>query len=316
MLTLLCCLTLVSAAAFAQQADSISTTISVPDSTTAADNAPIVIAPLFEYPMAPDSLPNIQSRADWLLQNFWTPFDFTQNSVSQAALDHAFKVYVSPLRWADPKVAEESVNTLIKTLKKYPPMLYQFTRAAEHNLYNDKAEMWVDGVYLKFLDALMADKKISSLRKARYKIQQSQLQKSLIGKKMVPFSYTTPAGKKEKVTFDTPYTIIVFGDPFCTDCAMYKINLEGFPELNEMIEQGQLNVYYIVPAAEAVDGWERQLTNYPALWHCGAGEMLDEVYDMRMTPTVYLLGADGVIIDKYISSQALHQYLKENRPQQ
>lgn len=295
----------------AQTPDSVAS-VTGPDTTVEAIDAPIVIPSLFEYPTAPDNLPTIQERADWLLQNFWTPFDFSQTSVSQAALDHAFNVYVSPLRWATPNVAESAIDNLVLKLRKYPMMLYQFTKAAEHNLYTDKAEMWIDGAYLKFVDALLADKKIPQLRKARYKAQKKQLDSSKIGAKMPPFTYVTPSGKKETASFATPFTIIEFGDPFCSECAMYKIALESDKELAQMIENGQLAIYYIVPDAEAAEGWERQLAVYPSTWMRGAGTALDESYDMRQTPSVYLLGRDGVIINKYISTEALREYLREN----
>lgn len=145
------------AGAFAQTRADTASTVAATDS--AAEAGPIVIAPLFEYPTAPDNLENLQKRADWLLENFWNPFDFTQSSVSQAALDHAFSVYVAPLRWADPKVVDAQISALVRTLSKYPPMLLQFTKAAENNLYSDKAPMWVDGAYMKFIDALMANKR-------------------------------------------------------------------------------------------------------------------------------------------------------------
>lgn len=284
------------------------------DSVSVAEEGPLVIPPLFEYPAAPDDLTSLQDRANWLLENFWSPFDFTQNSVSQAALDHAFGVYVTPLRWADPKVADTQISALVQKLAKYPPMLLQFTKAAENNLYSDKSTMWVDGAYVKFLDALLANKKISDLRKARYKEERKLLSTSMIGSKMPSFDYVTPSGVKERLEFTTPNTVVIFGDPFCSECAMYKIAIETMPELNQMIADGQLNIYYIIPDGESVEDWQRQLARYPSAWKRGAGKLLDEVYDMRQQPSVYLLDGNGVIVDKYISTQALRNYLTTNKP--
>lgn len=290
--------------------DKLSVTAEQQD-TTLSGNI-LVVPPLFDYPAAPDNLPDIQSRANWIMQNFWNPFDFTQASVSQAALDHAFNVYITPLRWADAKIAEKSIDDLVTKLKKHTPMLYQFTTAAEHNLYGPKSEMWVDGAYMKFVNALLADKKLSEIRKARFKLQHATLETSLIGSPMHKFEYITPSGKKEKIEFSTPYTIIEFGDPFCNECAMYKINMETYPELSTMIADGKLNFYFIVPDGESSEGWERQLAVYPSDWKRGAGIGLDEKYDIRQMPSVYLLGENGVIIDKFISTSALKQFLTDN----
>lgn len=296
-------------------ADSILQTSAEADSAALQRVEPIIIEPLFEYPTAPDELKTIQERADWLMENLWKPFDFTKSSVSQAALDHAFQVYVTPLRWATPEVAEKQLDALIKTLSKYPPMLLQFTKAAENNLFSDRAPMWVDGAYMKFLDALMADKKIPELRKARYKEERKLLKNSLIGSKLPVFDYVTPIGEKGKLEFTTPYTVVIFGDPFCNECAMYKIAIESMPELASMIADEQLNIYYIIPDGESVEDWQRQLARYPSAWKRGAGVELDAVYDLRQQPSVYLLGADGTIINKFMTSEALKNYLVTNRPQ-
>lgn len=270
---------------------------------------PIYIEPLFEYPSAPDDLKDLRERANWLLENFWKSFDFTKSSVSQAALDHAFSVYVAPLRWADPQVVEVQISDLVKTLSKYPPMLLQFTKAAENNLYSDKASMWVDGTYMKFLDALLDNKKINDLRKARYKEEHKLLSNAMIGGKMPTFDYVTPSGVTERLNFTTPYTVVIFGDPFCSECAMYKIAIESMTDLQQMIVDGKLNIYYIIPDGDSVENWQMQLARYPSYWKRGAGKLLDEVYDMRQQPSVYLLDGSGVIVDKYIATEALRNYL-------
>lgn len=296
-----------TATAFGQS--STDSVVPIPIQDSVADSGPIYIEPLFEYPSAPDDLKDLRERANWLLENFWKPFDFTKSSVSQAALDHAFGVYVAPLRWADPQVVETQISALVKTLSKYPPMLLQFTKAAENNLYSDKATMWVDGTYVKFLDALLANKKISDLRKARYKEERKLLSNSMIGVKMPAFDYVTPSGVKERLTFATPYTVVIFGDPFCSECAMYKIAIESMSELRQMIADGKLNIYYIIPDGDSVENWQMQLARYPSDWKRGAGTLLDEVYDLRQQPSVYLLDGNGTIVEKFIATEALRNYL-------
>lgn len=141
------------------------------------------------------------------------------------------------------------------------------------------------------------------------------LKNSLIGSKLPVFDYVTPIGEKGKLEFTTPYTVVIFGDPFCNECAMYKIAIESMPELASMIADEQLNIYYIIPDGESVEDWQRQLARYPSAWKRGAGVELDAVYDLRQQPSVYLLGADGTIINKFMTSEALKNYLVTNRPQ-
>ena len=276
----------------AQDADTLA--VPVPQSQV------MYVAPLFEYIMAPDNLPDIVSRSNYIMENFWKPFDFTQNAVSQVALDHAFKVFITPLRWADPEVAEKSIKTLLRNIESNPAMLVQFMKAAEQNLYGDNAEMWVDGAYLKFLNAFLNSKKVPQSRKPRYEVQRTTIMNSLQGQKMPLFQYTDPEGKVQKLSFNTPLTLLEFGDPMCSDCLMMKVKLQS-PEIKKLITDGVLRVLFIIPDADVVDNWQRSLYTLPLEWKAGVGSELDMVYDIRVTPSVYLLDDRGVIIEKFLN---------------
>lgn len=299
---------LVAVTAFSQTpADSIADSAGA----TQPERNVVMLPPLFEYPMAPDDLPDIRSRGNWIMENFWNPLDFGQTSVGQQQLNHAFYVWTAALRWADAEVVESSIDNLLKRLQGNPTLLYQFTKAAEANLYMDKAEMWVDGVYLRFIDALLANKKIDKLRKTRYQAQRRQLVSSMTGSRMPAFAFVTPDGAKGRLEVKKPYTIVEFGDPFCTDCMMYKVKLDTSPKLKRMLDAGKIDIYYIVPDGESVEGWQRQLADLPEGWVRGAGTALDDDYDIRMTPSVYLLDAQGRILGKFLTVEQIESMIEE-----
>lgn len=54
----------------------------------------ITIEPLFEYPTAPEELPTINEKSDYLVEHFWDRMDFkSKSTVDQNALNDAFRVY-------------------------------------------------------------------------------------------------------------------------------------------------------------------------------------------------------------------------------
>ncbi len=258
----------------------------------------IEVQSLFEYPVAPETLPDITSKSNYLVENFWSKFDFSQKSVAQVALNHAMGVYTTPMRWADQAVVDKSLATLFKKLSKSPTLLYQFTKAAEETIYSEDADVWIDEVYMKFLDAMLANKKISDVRKAKYKAQRLALGNSLKGKVLPHFKYVSVENYPREFETVAPLTLLEFGSPSCTDCRMTKLKLDTNSRISKMVEQGKLDIYFIVPDADSEDCWQTQLAEYPKDWHVGAGEGLDELYDLRMTPSLYLLTSDGVIIEK------------------
>lgn len=116
----------------------------------------IEIDPLFQYPSAPEELSSIQDKSNYLVNHFWEPMDFKdKKAVDQNALNDAFKVYCVPMRWADKERALVSVDKLIEKISKNPTLLIQFTKAAEENLYSPRADVWIDEVYLRFLNAIV-----------------------------------------------------------------------------------------------------------------------------------------------------------------
>lgn len=143
-------------------------------------DGPLVLPPLFEYPVAPEEMP-WEERSNWLVEHFWDNFDFKQKSVGQSQMIHAFRTYVVPMHLADKDVAVKSVDALIKKIQKNPGLLLQFTQAAERTIYEPQtSELMIDEVYVRFLKAVTANKKIPELRRARYKSHLNSLEHCLV----------------------------------------------------------------------------------------------------------------------------------------
>ncbi len=264
----------------------------------------IVISPLFEYPMAPDDLSSLEEKADWLVEHFWDRLDTkSKNSVDQHALNDAFRVWVTPMQWAAKEKTIASTDALLKRIEKNPTLLIQFAKAAEDNLYDvNRAGMLIDEVYVRFAEAIDRNKKIDKIRKARYKEQARKLRATMPGASAPHFSFITPQGEKKEYFPMSTFTIIEFGDPTCEDCRMAKLKMDVNLTISELVEKGKVNILFILP--DTPEGWEEEMAGYPARWGVGASEDVDDIYDIRLTPTFYTVGADGKIISKHITVDA------------
>ena len=131
-----------------------------------------VVKALFEYPVAPAEITGLQEKSDWLMEHFWDGFNPKKlKSVDQSALNHAFFVYATPMQWADKEKSIASVDRLIESLKKNPALMLQMTKAAEETLYGPRATMWIDEIYVRFLEALVKQKKLKDVHTARYQVR-------------------------------------------------------------------------------------------------------------------------------------------------
>ena len=268
------------------------------------DNNVIIIPPLFNYPVAPEDLPDLQTKSDWLMDHFWDEMDLkSTESVNQAALNDAFSVYSTAMTYASRQKVLASIDALLKRLKGNPVKLLQFTKAAEEALYGPRAYVWIDEAYMPFLKALMSDKKISDSRRQRYAVQYELLKNNAIGRKIPKFRLTLRNGRHHDFEPTAPLTLIEFGNPDCDDCRFAKTKLSMATDLEDLVEQKQLEIVFIVPDAVPEDqpGILEQFKQYPEEWTAGISYGADEKLDLRRSPSFYIIGEKGEILAKNLS---------------
>lgn len=270
------------------------------DSTGLLDNGVMYIEPLFEYPIAPEEISEFSEKCNWLVENFWNPLDLkAKETVDQAKLNHAFKVYATPLQYADKERVTAAVDHLMKNMQKNPMILYQFTKAAEENIYGPRAEVWIDELYVRILRAALANKKFPKSKRARYELQLKQLEGTLVGNTPARFDFVRPNGDPAQFFPMTTPTIIIFGDPDCNDCRMGKLRMQANVAFSKAVTDGKINVLFIIPDAD--EGWQAKVSDFPKNWSVGASDTVADIYDIREIPEVYVIGPDGKVANKHIS---------------
>lgn len=275
----------------------------------------IEIEPLFEYISAPEELSTLNEKSDYLVEHFWDKMDFKATAaVDQSALNHAFKVYATPLRFAEKNKASASVDKLIETLSKNSTLLLQFTKAAEENIYGPRSEVWIDEVYIKFLRALIKNKKIQQPRKDKYVKQLSMLEASSLGNKAPTFSFENIYGSESSYFPMATPSILIFANPGNTDWRLARLRMETNAQLSQAVEKGKINVLFIVP--DKMDEWKEAVANYPQRWTLGYAENIGEKLDVRAKSSVYFasvwfVDSDGKIALKNVPLEtAVEEALK------
>lgn len=259
----------------------------------------LVIEPLFEYPVAPEEIDGLQEKSDYLMEHFWDKMDFkNKTTVDQNALNDAFKVYSIPMRWADDAKSMASVDRLISQISKNPVLSLQFAKAAEEALYGPRAEVWNDQVFLKFVDNVIKCKGVKNERKLRYKLLRDQVGSTLRGSLPPEFDYKRVDGSTAHYHPNGVITIIEFGDPDCDDCRHAKLKMEMNVGLSQLVERGKVNILFIYVDPE--EGWEEKLKDYPSAWHVGASDEVSELYDLRATPSIYVVDREGRVAAKNV----------------
>lgn len=266
----------------------------------------IIIEPLFEYPVAPEELVGLQDKSDYLMEHFWDKMDFkSKKAIDQNALNDAFRVYTTPMRFADAEKVETSVNKLIADISKNAVLSLQFAKAAEEALYSPRADVWNDRIFLKFVDNILRSKDIKKERKTKYERLHKILNNSMQGSVPAEFDYITPEGKTAHYHPNGVITLIEFGTPDCDDCRLIKLKLETNVKFSSLVDRGKINVLYI--NTDASPGWQEKLKDYPEKWHVGTSEQIKDLYDMRLSPTLYVIDREGKVAVKNIDVETAMQ---------
>lgn len=257
------------------------------------------IDPLFDYPVAPEEMVSLEERCNYIVKNFWNSFDAkSKKPVDQYALNEAFEVYATSFRFADAKEVENSVDKLLKSVSGNPVLLLQITKAAEEKLYGPRATLWADNIYIKFLDAIINNKKIPAARKEKYINQKNPLVESAIGKTAPNFWFEDrERASKQYFPMSTP-TLLIFGDPDNLDWRLHRIKMDSNLKLSEALDKGKVNILFIIP--NEIENWQSSVSNYNSHWTIGQSKEVSRLYDLRLSPAMYVIGSDGKIVNKNI----------------
>ncbi|MDE7159883.1 MAG: DUF5106 domain-containing protein [Muribaculaceae bacterium] len=263
--------------------------------TQDAQESAIVVEPLFDYPAPPEEVENLKERSEWVLAHFWEPMDFKKKSaVDQNALNHAFGIYTLAMQWASPQAVDKSVASLLKSLSKNPALTLQFTKAAEENLYGPRAPFWGDAIYADFLRSAVSNKKIGASRREKFAAKLKKIESSQKGAKAPAFTFTRPDGSEARYFPMATPTMIVFGNPDNPDIRLARLRMDTNITFSRLLKGGKANVLFILPG-EAPEDWGKTASDCPAEMTVGASGEAAERYDLKISPSCYVIDANGKI---------------------
>ncbi len=275
----------------------------LPAAAQAAASAPtdgtVYVDALFTYPEAPEYLGDITSRSDYLMDNFWTPMDFKQKTVNQAALQHAFDVYVAPMMWAQKAKVVNSVAALVKKLSKNPSLATQFMRAAEEALHSRRSEFYIDEVYEMMLEGYVANKKVPKERKTRYATQLSALRATKPGSPMPAVALTDSLGNAVEVAQGLQYTVVVFGTPRQDEMRQWTLRLGAMLEVERLCRDGIMAIA-VADTDEPSEEGNAYLASLPGFVTGGYVRHPEQTFDMRISPCAYIVAGDGTVLARNV----------------
>lgn len=189
----------------------------------------------------------------------------------------------------------------------------RFCQLSEKYLYEPNSPMRSEEYFISVLEQMMDSKRLTGYEKIRPADRLAQAHKNRPGMKAADFSYVTPQGKTGRMSgINADYTLLFFYDPDCSNCRQYEQILSEIPAFVEMQEKGILRVLAVYPD-DNEEEWLLKSSHMPRGWIVGWNKQGDirnkTLYEIRATPTLYLLDKQKKVILKDTSIDPLIQYL-------
>jgi len=245
---------------------------------------------LFDYPVPPDSVMDLQPRCDYIVSRFWERCNFDLAMRNRDKFNNAFGDWVNIMPHASADVVHAAIDkTLERFAKKGGDETLALAQMAEQWLYSDTAQIRSEEILLPFVQAAAKHKKIKKEDRTHFVKLEKVLLSSSDGSNVpaIPFVYAGGAdGSLDDVKGSS--VLLYIYDPDDVDATLTRIRLDTDRNARELIERGELSIVTIYPG-EPDDKWRSSVEAFPTTWVNVAAPTASEYFDLRSMPSFYFL---------------------------
>lgn len=265
-------------------------------------------------PSVPADLREPSRRAAYVMQHFWDGMDWRDTALTsdRSFMEQNSSNFYSLFGLTDSVSASEAVRRMLDGASADMNAYGKVAEIARLYLYEPDSPVADDEAYLVVVDRLLADKKLDEAELLRLDDMHQTLMRNRVGHMATDFEIIGRDGRHDRLSALTgrnDYTLLMFYDPDCHDCAMLERHLAESP----LPEQKNVGVVMVSPYGEQDGLWLEHARTMPAAWTVArtANDDFesDELYDIRITPTLYLLDRSGKVVAKNISMNKLDDLL-------
>ena len=246
----------------------------------------------FPFPAMPDSLREPTARLKYLLEHYWSVFNFDDTSdANKATAEQGFVDFINLMQLADSTVQAASARIFIDSISKKEHRQLQFNKLINHYLDNPESPMRNDVTYVHLLRAMPKTPQRTFLIQALTKNVPGTVAADIpLGDAICSCDIATDglSGTSERRLHQvqSPTTLLVLYDPLCGHC------LEMMPKINEMMKE---------------DYASKTCTIYI---NVEQNTKANEAYYVSSLPALYLLDSKKTVLVKEGTLEQIEKTLK------
>ena len=277
-----------------------------------------VVTPQFKRPDVPAMISDPNLRNEFSVKHYWDYFDFadtayipTPEITEQAWVDYLDLLFRLPLNMAQ----EEMKTMMSKSAQNSKNLFLYFTGMAEKYLYEPNSPLLFEELYIPVLEVMIQTSSLDESEKIRPQHLLEWANKNRMGTKAANFQYIDITGKSGSLyQLAAEYTLLFFSDPACPSCKANMESIRNSQDFNKLISARRL-IILSVYSEQDLDEWKAHYTNYPANWINGYDQSftIRDKYDIRASPTMYLLDRDKIVLLKDAPFGQIANYFAYNQ---
>lgn len=281
--------------------------------TTANDT---VRTPHYLRPEIPPMMTEPQQRASYYVSHYWNGYSTVDTAfIHSGETEQLFADFLNALQYVSPQESETALRNMMSFMEADSTAYAHFCSLSEKYLYDPNSPMRNEDYYITVLEEMLASHRLTEPQKLRPADRLKQARKNRPGMKAVDFTYVTPTNPDKALRMshiEADYTLLFFYDPDCSNCRKYEGVLAGMPAFTELQDKGVLRVLAVYPDEDR-DEWLLKSSYMPKGWIVGWNRQGDirskQLYDIRATPTLYLLDKQKKVILKDAPLEGVIRYL-------
>ncbi len=250
-------------------------------------------ATLFDFPVAPDTCSNIESRCNYSIQHFWDncnltkPFEAQNDSLLMDAMITYFDIMKAG---ANLNVSLASARELMFKSQANHDNFLKLMAMAEYLLYYHDYEI-LDDLYLTFAQSAADASWMKKDAREHYAQQVKRINASKLGQTMLNFEFTSITGARKRL-YDVKSNgakmyVLMFSDND-SGSSIERMRLNTDVALSRVVASGEVEVINIM-VGDTPKKWDSDSQSYASTWIVGASKDVAGKIDLRIMPCIYIL---------------------------
>ena len=267
-----------------------------------------------ELPSIPDTLRTIESRFNYVVDNYWNRFDFSDTfHIETKETEEALVNYLDLISRLSVGKGQEHLADLMGKSSANSLMQEYINKLTRKYLVNYDSPMRNELLYIGAARYLAENATDPTLK---YNAIQdtTMLSLNLPGTKATEFQFTTPTGEIKRISdIQGKYTVLLFYNPDCKSCSQILEATKKSEIIHKALEEENTTLVAIYPQDDSYI-WRKYIETVPDKWINGCDNgmtLISEVlYDLRVLPVFYLLDSNKEVVLKDVPLKTIEEFFK------